>query len=96
MSLLQLHNVTQRFGGLVAVDDVTVSVPEGGVTAVIGPNGAGKTTLFNAISGFRTPTGGRIVFGGTDITGWPSERIAACSASTESKCSSTIASQVRY
>lgn len=77
MSLLQLHNVTQRFGGLVAVDDVTASIAEGGVTAVIGPNGAGKTTLFNAISGFRTPSAGRIAFGGTDITGWPSERIAA-------------------
>jgi branched-chain amino acid transport system ATP-binding protein len=76
MSLLELQNVTQRFGGLVAVDDVTASIAQGGVTAVIGPNGAGKTTLFNAISGFRTPSAGRIVFGGVDITGMAPERIA--------------------
>ncbi|NWG23691.1 MAG: ABC transporter ATP-binding protein [Pseudorhodoplanes sp.] len=77
MSLLELQNVTQRFGGLVAVDDVSATIAQGGVTAVIGPNGAGKTTLFNAISGFRTPSAGRVVFGGVDITGMAPERIAA-------------------
>jgi len=77
MTLLALSNVTKRFGGLVAVDNVTVSVPESGVTAVIGPNGAGKTTLFNVISGFAAPDRGRVVFGGVDITGLPPERIAA-------------------
>jgi branched-chain amino acid transport system ATP-binding protein len=77
MTLLALSNVTKRFGGLVAVDDVSVAVPGQGVTAVIGPNGAGKTTLFNVISGFAAPDRGRVVFGGVDITGLAPERIAA-------------------
>jgi branched-chain amino acid transport system ATP-binding protein len=77
MTLLELQGVTRRFGGLVAVDGVSLSVPRGGVTAVIGPNGAGKTTLFNVISGFYAPSEGRIVFGGADITGSAPERIAA-------------------
>jgi branched-chain amino acid transport system ATP-binding protein len=77
MTLLSLHGVTRRFGGLVAVDAIDLEVPDGGVTAVIGPNGAGKTTLFNLISGFQTPDGGQIVFAGEDITARPPEAIAA-------------------
>jgi branched-chain amino acid transport system ATP-binding protein len=77
MTLLVLEHVTRRFGGLVAVDAVNLSVAPGGVTAIIGPNGAGKTTLFNLISGFQTPDLGRITFQGRDITGGPPERIAA-------------------
>jgi branched-chain amino acid transport system ATP-binding protein len=77
MTLLSLQSVTQRFGGLVAVDAVDLEVAEGGVSAVIGPNGAGKTTLFNVISGFQTPTSGRIVFAGADITCHSPEAIAA-------------------
>ena len=76
MSLLTLEKVTQRFGGLVAVDDVSLDIKQGGITAIIGPNGAGKTTLFNAISGFRTPTEGRVAFDGDDITGLAPERAA--------------------
>lgn len=76
MSRLKLEGVTRRFGGLVAVDDVSFEVPAEGVTAVIGPNGAGKTTLFNLISGFLPPSAGRIVFEGTDITGRPPAEIA--------------------
>jgi branched-chain amino acid transport system ATP-binding protein len=75
--LLALHNVTRRFGGLVAVNDVSFAVPAQGVTAVIGPNGAGKTTLFSLISGFLPPSAGRIVFDGTDITGRAPEAVAA-------------------
>ena len=75
--LLTLQNVTRRFGGLVAVNDVSLIVPAQGVTAVIGPNGAGKTTLFSLISGFIPPSAGRIKFAGADITGLPPEAIAA-------------------
>ena len=58
----------KHFGSLVAVDDVSMTVEPGELRAVIGPNGAGKTTFFNLISGFLTPTSGRIVFDGEDIT----------------------------
>ncbi|TML79125.1 MAG: ATP-binding cassette domain-containing protein, partial [Actinobacteria bacterium] len=71
MSTLLAQSVTIRFGGLTAVDDATVEVPEGGFIGLIGPNGAGKTTLFNAIGGFLTPTRGRITLDGRDITGMP-------------------------
>ncbi|MCW5772341.1 MAG: ABC transporter ATP-binding protein [Rhodospirillaceae bacterium] len=77
MSLLELRGVTKRFGGLVAVDDVSLAIPEGGVAAVIGPNGAGKSTLFNLISGFAPPDEGQVFFAGTDITGMAPERVAA-------------------
>ena len=76
MSLLRLENVTQRFGGLLALDAVSLEVAAGGVTAIIGPNGAGKTTLFNAISGFRSPTEGRVSFDGHDIRGLAPEAVA--------------------
>jgi branched-chain amino acid transport system ATP-binding protein len=76
MNRLRLEGVTRRFGGLVAVDDVSFEVPADGVTAVIGPNGAGKTTLFNLISGFLPPSAGRITFEGNDITGRPPAEIA--------------------
>jgi branched-chain amino acid transport system ATP-binding protein len=68
MSLLQVDNVTKRFGNLVAVDSVSMTVEAGELRAVIGPNGAGKTTFFNLISGFTTPTAGRIIFDGEDVT----------------------------
>jgi branched-chain amino acid transport system ATP-binding protein len=77
MNGLCLQGVTRRFGGLVAVDDVSLDVPAHGITAVIGPNGAGKTTLFSMISGFLAPSQGRIVFDGRDISGLPSHRIAS-------------------
>jgi branched-chain amino acid transport system ATP-binding protein len=77
MSLLALEHVTRRFGGLVAVDGVDLTVAQGGVTAIIGPNGAGKTTLFHLISGFQTPDAGRVLFEGVDITGMAPEKIAA-------------------
>jgi len=65
--MLQLENVTVRFGGLTAVNDVTLSVGTGDVVGLVGANGAGKTTLFNAISGLVRPTTGRIVFNGNDV-----------------------------
>ena len=68
MSLLRVEHVSRRFGDLVAVDDVSMTVEPGELRAVIGPNGAGKTTFFNLISGFLTPSSGRIVFDGEDVT----------------------------
>ena len=69
MSLLQVQNVSRAFGGLRAVQNVSLEVPTGSLTALIGPNGAGKTTLFALMSGFLVPDSGRIVFDGKDITG---------------------------
>jgi branched-chain amino acid transport system ATP-binding protein len=69
MSLLQVQNVSRAFGGLRAVQNVSLQVPVGSLTALIGPNGAGKTTLFALMSGFLTPDTGHIVFDGHDITG---------------------------
>jgi branched-chain amino acid transport system ATP-binding protein len=68
VSLLEVDNVSRRFGSLVAVDNVSMSVEAGELLAVIGPNGAGKTTFFNIISGFLNPTSGRILFDREDIT----------------------------
>jgi len=62
--ILEAHNVTMRFGGLVAVDSVSMRIPQGSISSVIGPNGAGKTTFFNMIAGIYKPTAGAIVFEG--------------------------------
>ena len=67
-ALLQLDRVERRFGGLKAVDNVTLSIAPGEIVGLIGPNGAGKTTLINTITGVHPATGGRIVFEGADIT----------------------------
>lgn len=75
--LLTVHGVTKSFAGLYALTDVDVVVPRGTITAVIGPNGAGKTTLFNVVAGAMPPDSGRVIFDGTDITGWPAHRVAA-------------------
>ncbi|HUK09156.1 MAG TPA: ABC transporter ATP-binding protein [Stellaceae bacterium] len=71
MSMLQVQNVTKNFGSLVAVQNVSMVVEPGELRAIIGPNGAGKTTFFNMISGFFSPTSGRIVFDGKDVTEVP-------------------------
>ena len=66
--LLQAENLTKVFGGLVAVDDVSIQIVRGTMHAIIGPNGAGKTTLFNLLSGVMPPNTGRVIFKGQDIT----------------------------
>jgi branched-chain amino acid transport system ATP-binding protein len=75
-SMLSVESISRRFGGLLAVDAVSLSVQAGRITAVIGPNGAGKTTLFALITGFLAPTTGRVVYQGTDITGAPAHELA--------------------
>ena len=69
MSLLTLENVTLKFGGLTAVNNLSMQVEEGQVFALVGPNGAGKSTVFNLISRFYTPVSGKISFAGTDLLG---------------------------
>jgi branched-chain amino acid transport system ATP-binding protein len=73
--VLALERVTKRFGGLVAVRDVTLEVDGGELCGIIGPNGAGKTTLFNLIAGYHRCDSGRIVFDGADITALPPHAI---------------------
>jgi branched-chain amino acid transport system ATP-binding protein len=68
-SLLAVENMSKRFGGLLAVNNATISAEHGRITALIGPNGAGKTTLFAMIAGFLKPTSGRVLFRGEDVTG---------------------------
>lgn len=68
MSLLKVESVSKRFGNLVAVDGVSMTVETGELRAIIGPNGAGKTTLFNLLSGLFRPTSGHVLFAGEDIT----------------------------
>ena len=71
MAILEIKNLTRRFGGLVAVNNLEFSINAGEIVALIGPNGAGKTTAFSMISGFQKPDSGSIVFDNRDITGLP-------------------------
>ena len=106
--ILQTHDLTKEFKGFVAVNQVNLNVRRGSIHALIGPNGAGKTTCFNLLTKFLTPTTGRIVFDGTDITGessaprstsggpkvrWTRSTTAPCSCSTRWTCPSMPASR---
>src|SRR5882724_5724337 len=73
---MSVEGVSKRFGGVTAVDGVSIDVPKGRILSIIGPNGAGKTSLLNMISGFYRPDRGRIAFEGEDITGLSPSRVA--------------------
>ncbi len=75
--LLEVRDLSVRFGGVAALSDVSFRVAPGAVTSLIGPNGAGKTTAFNVITGFQRPTSGHVSHEGVAITGWRPHRIAA-------------------
>jgi branched-chain amino acid transport system ATP-binding protein len=75
--LLEAKELRKEFGGLIAVNDVSFTVPKGLVVSLIGPNGAGKTTFFNMLTGVYKPTGGQITFLGEDVTGKPPHAITA-------------------
>ncbi|MBN1628800.1 MAG: ABC transporter ATP-binding protein [Thermoleophilia bacterium] len=68
--------MSKRFGGLVAVDKLSFHVNDAEILGIIGPNGAGKSTVLGVVSGFYPPSGGRVSFRGTDITGWKAHRIS--------------------
>jgi ABC-type branched-subunit amino acid transport system ATPase component len=74
--LLRTIDLARAFGGVRAVDGVSLGVPAGEIYGLIGPNGAGKTTLINLLTGFLRPDAGQIRFGGEAITGWPAHRVA--------------------
>jgi branched-chain amino acid transport system ATP-binding protein len=78
--ILSINGLTKHFGGVKAVQDVTVDIQAGTITSLIGPNGAGKTTMFNMVTSLIPPTSGAVTYYGSetaqDITGWPPHRIA--------------------
>jgi branched-chain amino acid transport system ATP-binding protein len=74
--MLEIQNLTKRFGGLTAVHDVSINFERNKINAIIGPNGAGKTTFFNLISGAIPPTTGKILFDGQDVTGLRADQVA--------------------
>ncbi len=76
-TILAAEALSRRFGGLTALDGVSVTVEEGQVVGLVGPNGAGKTTFFALVGGALRPTGGQVLFQGRDVTGWGSEEAAA-------------------
>ena len=76
MAILELRGITKSFGGVRALDDVSIEVKENTLLGIIGPNGSGKTTLVNVITGFIAPDGGNVVFKGKKTTGFPPYRIA--------------------
>ncbi len=76
VAVLSAEDIVVRFGGLTAVDSVSLDVAPGAITSLIGPNGAGKTTMFNALSGLITPSSGRVMLGDRDVTRLPTHERA--------------------
>lgn len=76
-SILRLEKLQKRFGGVVAVSDLSISIEKGSITSLIGPNGAGKTTIFNLVTGFLSPSSGRMIFAGRQINRMKPHTIAS-------------------
>ena len=74
---LEIDQLTMQFGGLLAVNNVSISIKKGKIHGLIGPNGSGKTTIFNVLSGYYRPTGGKVSFEGRTISGLPAHQITA-------------------
>ncbi len=74
-TILQMKDLTMRFGGLTAIGNFNAAIPRGSIVGLIGPNGAGKTTCFNMITGFYRPSSGQVIFQGKDISGAPPHRV---------------------
>ncbi|GAA2444009.1 ABC transporter ATP-binding protein [Actinomadura vinacea] len=77
MNLLEVRDLTLRFGGVRALDGVSFGVPEGSLVALVGPNGAGKSSVFNCVSGLYRPDGGVVEFGGENVLALPSHALAS-------------------
>ncbi len=92
MSLLEVRDVSKRFGGLTANQDVSFDVDAGQIVGLIGPNGAGKTTLFNCVAGFFAPDSGSIVLEGRNIAGMPPEACARAGVARTFQVARTFAS----
>lgn len=75
--MLEVQNLTMKFGGVTALDNISMHVHPNTIHGIIGPNGSGKTTMFNCISGIYKPTSGKILFNGKDITGLEPHKIAS-------------------
>ena len=75
MALLEIRNITRRFGGIVAIDDVSLDVQAGQIVGLIGPNGAGKTTLFNVVTRLYKPDSGLLAFDGKSLLRTPPHRV---------------------
>src|SRR3990172_2804326 len=82
MPLLELHQVVKHYGGLAAVNGVTLKADDGETLAIVGPNGAGKSTLLKLIVGLEAPTGGTIRLAGEDITHYPPHRVRQMGVAT--------------
>jgi branched-chain amino acid transport system ATP-binding protein len=75
--MLEVKSLTQRFGGITALEDISFNIVRGDITGLIGPNGAGKTTLFNIVTGIYTQTSGSVLLDGVDISSLPAEKLAS-------------------
>ena len=95
LPLLELRNLTRRFGGLVAVNDLTMAVMSGTIHGLIGPNGAGKSTAFDLISGLIPATDGDVILSGRSISGMPAEVRVAAAARPEAAAVAAQAGSAR-